>query len=78
MHRLLSGVSSFVSEHGLQDTWASVVAFPELWSIDSVVVRGLSCSAARGIFPDQRSNLCLVHGQADSLPLSHQGSPDTT
>ena len=24
-----------------------------------------------GIFPDQESNLCLLHWQADSLPLSH-------
>ena len=29
----------------------------------------------RGIFPTQRLNLCLPHWQADSLPLSHQGSP---
>ena len=28
----------------------------------------------RGIFPDQASNLCLLHGQPDSLPLSHLGS----
>ena len=34
------------------------------------------CGAqACGIFPDQGSNLCLLHWQADSLPLSHQGSP---
>ena len=39
------------------------------------VVHGLSCSAACGIFPDQGSNLCLLHWQADSLLLSHQGSP---
>ena len=26
------------------------------------------------IVPDQRSNLCLLLGQASSLPLSHQGS----
>ena len=25
--------------------------------------------------PDQGWNLCLLHWQADSLPLSHQGSP---
>ena len=25
----------------------------------------------QGIFPNQRSNLCLLHLQADSLPLSH-------
>ena len=29
----------------------------------------------QGIFPTQGSNLCLLHWQADSLPLSHQGSP---
>ena len=30
---------------------------------------------ACGIFPDQGPNPCLLHWQADSLPLSHQGSP---
>ena len=40
-----------------------------------VVAHGLSCSAARGIFPDQGSNLCPLHWQADSQPLRHQGSP---
>ena len=34
-----------------------------------------SCSAARGIFPDQGSNPCALHWQADSQPLRHQGSP---
>ena len=29
----------------------------------------------QGIFPTQGSNLHLLHWQADSLPLSHQGSP---
>ena len=29
----------------------------------------------QGIFPTQESNPCLLHWQADSLPLSHQGSP---
>ena len=32
-------------------------------------------SVACGIFPDQGLNPCLLHWQADSLPLSHQGSP---
>ena len=36
---------------------------------------GLHCSVAWGVFPDQGLNLCLFHWQADSLPLSHQGSP---
>ena len=34
-----------------------------------------SCSAACGIFPDQVSNPCPLHWQADSQPLRHQGSP---
>ena len=29
----------------------------------------------QGIFPTQRWNLCLLHWQADFLPLSHLGSP---
>ena len=40
-----------------------------------VVAHGPSCSAARGIFPDQGSNPCPLHWQADSQPLPHQGSP---
>ena len=40
-----------------------------------VVAHGLSCSAARGILPDQGSNPCPLHWQADSQPLRHQGSP---
>ena len=40
-----------------------------------VVVPGLSCSAGHRIFLDQGSNPCLLHWQADSLALSHQGRP---
>ena len=40
-----------------------------------VVAHGPSCSVARGIFPDQGSNPCPLHQQADSQPLRHQGSP---
>ena len=36
----------------------------------------LNCSEARGAFPAEGSNLCLLHCQADSLPLSHWGSPN--
>ena len=44
---------------------------------DSVVVaHGPSCSVACGIFPDQGSNPCPLHWQADSQPLHHQGSPE--
>ena len=47
---------SFVVEGGL--AWTSVVAAPGCQNTGSVVVaRGLSRSAAYGIFPDQGSNL---------------------
>ena len=52
-----------------------------LWSTDSrragsvVVAHGPSCSTACGILPDQGSNPCPLHRQADSQPLHHQGSP---
>ena len=55
-----------------------------LWSTGSrragsvIVAHGPSCSAACGIFPDQGSNPCPLHWQADSQPLRHQGSPDIT
>ena len=29
----------------------------------------------QGVFLTQGPNLCLLHWQADSLPLRHQGSP---
>ena len=41
----------------------------------TVVAHRLSCSLACEIFPDQALNPCLLHWQADSLPLRHQGSP---
>ena len=40
-----------------------------------IVAHGPSRSAARGIRPDQGSNPCAPHWQADSQPLRHQGSP---
>ena len=46
---------------------ASGVVAHGLWSVGSVVVaHGLSCSAACGVFPDQGSNPCPLHWQADS------------
>ena len=47
----------------LQVTWAF-----------KVVTRGPSCSVARETFPGQGWNPCLLPWQADSLPLSQQGS----
>ena len=57
-------------------------AFSPLWllllqNVDSrladlvVVVHGLSCPEECGIFLDQELNLCLLHWQVNSLPLSH-------
>ena len=40
-----------------------------------VVAHGPSCSVACGILPDQGSNPCPLHWQADSQPLRHHGSP---
>ena len=40
-----------------------------------IVAHRPSCSAACGIFPDQGSNPCPLHWQADSQPLHHQWSP---
>ena len=43
-----------------------------------VVAHGPSCSVACGILPDQGSNPCPLHWQADSQPLHHQGSPNVS
>ena len=42
----------------------------------AIVAHGPSCSTACGILPDQGSNPCPLHWQADSQPLLHQGSPN--
>ena len=62
--RLFIAVVSHVVDHGHQGALASVV-----------LARGLSCSAACGLFTEQGSSACLLHWQVDSLPLSHQGNP---
>ena len=41
----------------------------------AVVAHGPSCSTSCGILPDQGSNPCPLHWQADSQPLRHQGGP---
>ena len=59
---LLNAVASLVAKHRLK-----VHSLQQLWHTGSVVMaHGLSCSAACGIFPDQGSNLCPLHWQADS------------
>ena len=72
---LLFAVAS-LAEHRLQGTQASAVADSGLDGTGSVVVaHRLGCSMACGIFLDQGLNPCLLHWQADSSPLSHQGGP---
>ena len=71
-------------EHWLCGAWASGLAACGLRRCGSQAlkhrcrscVHRRSCSAACGIFRDQGSNAHLLHGQADPLPLSHQGSPE--
>ena len=53
VHGLLIAVASLAAEHGLYSTGSVVVA------------HGLSCCEACGIFPDQGSNSCPLHWQAD-------------
>ena len=53
----------------------SIVAAPRLQNTGSIAVaHRLNCSTSCRIFPDQGSNPCLLNWQADSLPLSLQGS----
>ena len=71
---LLVAVASLVAEHGLRHTG---FFSRSSWALEhEAAVHGLSCPAECGVFPDQGSNLSLLHWQAGSLPLSHQGSPE--
>ena len=84
-----SGVCSLAAVHGLLvalalpccEAWVQgrmgfIVAAPRLRSTGSVVAaHELSCSVARGVFPDQGWKPCILHWREDSLPLSRQGSP---
>ena len=61
---------------GLSLSWPLLLRSTSSRRAGSVVVaHGPGCSAACGIFPDQGSNPCHLHWQADSQPLRHQGSP---
>ena len=61
---------------GLSPSWPLLLRSTGSRRAGSVVVaHGLSCSAACGTLPDQGPNPCLLHWQADSQPLRHQGSP---
>ena len=54
VHRLLIAVASLGAEHRLQNVGSTVL------------VLGLSCSVAGGIFLDWRWNPCPLHWQSDS------------
>ena len=78
------GLSPVAASGGHSSSWCAGLSllWPLLfWSTgfrcagSVIVAHGPSCSAACGIFPDQGSNPCLLHWQADSQPLRHQGSP---
>ena len=57
-------------------TQTSVVVARGLQSAGSIVVaHGFSSSAACGIFPDQGSNLCLLHWQAELFTTELPGEP---
>ena len=74
--RGLTVVASLAAEHR-----PSARRLQQLQHVTSVAVKhGLSCSALPpphppcGTFPDQGLNVRPPHWQADSYPLSHQGS----
>ena len=80
----MRGLSLVVASGGHSSSWCTGLSLSRpllLWSTGSrragsvVVAHGPSCSAACGIFPDQGSNPCALHWQADSQPPRHQGSP---
>ena len=71
---LLSAVSSLVGEHGLSSLGSRLSCSRE-HRFNGCGTHGLSCSTACGIFPDQGSNLCPLHWQADSYPLATREVP---
>ena len=71
---LLTARLSLAVEQGPQGVQASVVATRGLQDAGSGLWRTVSCSTARGIFPDQGLNPCPLCWQVDSLS-THKGSP---
>ena len=80
---VVSGSYSLAVVSGLLIAVASLVGH-KLWGMKAsvVVAHGLSSTGwvvlRHGNFPNQGSNPCLPHWQANSLPLSHQGNPCKT
>ena len=60
---------SFLSLLQCQGLWSAGLFYP--WDFPDKNT-GMGChSLLQGIFPTQGSNLCFLHWQTDSLPLSH-------
>ena len=68
--QLLSQARLFCEAHGLQP---SRLHCP--WNFPGKDTGVGSYFFLRGIFLSQELNLCILHWQVDSLPLSHLGSP---
>lgn len=60
----------------LQSTGSKHTGFGSCSVWVQAVEHRLSCSAARGIFPELGSNPCPLHWQMDSYLLCHQGCPE--
>ena len=80
----VQGVSLVAASGGHSSSWCTGLSLSRPLLLPSTgsrragsvaVAHGPSRSAACGIFPDQGSNPCPLHWQADSQPLHHQGNP---
>ena len=73
--RLLLAVASLVAEHRPWGSGLQELQLPGCKAQTVDAAQGLGCSMACGVLSGQGSNLCLLNWQADSSPLSHEGSP---
>ena len=80
----VQGLSPVVESGGHSSSWCAGLSLSRPLPLRStgsrhagsvVVAHGPIRSTACGIFPEQGSNPCPLHWQADSQPLRHQGSP---
>ena len=78
------GLSLVAASGGTSSSWCAGLSLSRPLLLQStgsrragsvIVAHGPSRSVACGILPDQGSNPCSLHRQADSQPLRHQGSP---
>ena len=80
----MRGLSLVAASGGHSSSWCAGLSLSRPLLLQSIGSRRTgsvamahrpSRSAACGIFPDQGSDLCPLHWQADSQPLRHQGNP---